>query len=121
MKSVVSVTKFLHKALTYKVVLFQEDGNEVIVDFSKSDIQVGLNYKIYDVENPNVTLKTGKLSEDFKITFPMQLTEFEKPLFKISAQKTLSNFGVFVIEFEDRHADQVSQKRDNIFKRFLNG
>lgn len=120
LRSVVSMAKYQHKALTYKVVLIQKDGNDVIVDFSKPDLSAGLNYNIYDVENPNIILKTGKLHEDLKITFPMQLTEFVKPLHNKSAQKTLSNFGVFVIVFEDQQVVQVSEERDTIFKRFFN-
>ena len=119
MKSVASVTKYNHKKGAYKVVLFQEDENEVSVDFSKPDIKIGSNYKIYDVENPNVILQTGKLPEDLKITFPMQLNEIEKPLHNTAAQKTLSNFGVFVIEFEEQIPIKETEERDNFFKRFF--
>ncbi len=119
MRSIISVAKYQHRTDTYKVVLFQEDGNDVLVDFSKPDVKAGLNYRIYDAENPNVILKTGILPEDLKIMFPMQLTEFEKPLHNVSAQKTVSNFGVFIIEFEVQESNQVSEEKDNIFKRFF--
>lgn len=119
MKPVVSITKYEHRALTYKVVLFNEDSNDVIADFSKPDLKAGLNYSIYDVENPNVVLKTGTLPEDLKITFPMQLSEFEKPIHNTAAQKTLSNFGVFVIEFEDQRTVQVSEENPNFLIRFF--
>lgn len=119
MREVVSINKYQNKAQAYKVVLFQKEGRDVSVNFSKSDLKTGLNYRIYDVENPNVIVETGKLPEDLKITFPMHLTDFEKPLHNKSAQKTLSNFGVFVIEFEAQSMVQVSEEKGNIFKRFF--
>ncbi|WCO00825.1 right-handed parallel beta-helix repeat-containing protein [Psychroserpens ponticola] len=119
MPSVVNVTKYQHRDLTYKVVLFQKDGLDVLVDFSKPALKEGLSYRIYDVENSNVILQTGTLSEDRKITFPMQLSAFEKPLHNTTAQKTPSNFGVFVIEFNAQRSTPVSDEKDNIFKRFF--
>jgi hypothetical protein len=67
-----------------------------------------------------VVLKSGILSEDSRITVPMQLTAIEKPLHNVKAQKTLSNFGVFILEFEDDTAEITEvKKKDNALKRFF--
>jgi hypothetical protein len=50
----------------------------------------------------------------------MQLTEFEKPLHNLVAKKTLSNFGVFVIEFEDQYRIQATENNTSLLERFLN-
>ena len=119
MKSFVSITKYKYQAQTYKLVIFKDDGKQVIVDFSKYDIKTNSVFTIYDVENPDVVLKRGVLNEDYKITFPMQLTTFEKPLHNSLAKKTLSNFGVFIIEFEAAPVIEDTIENDNIFKRFF--
>jgi hypothetical protein len=103
----------------FTLALFNAEGNDVTVDFSEYNIQAKQTFKIYDIENPNVVLKTGRLSEDFKVIFPMQLTEFEKPLHNVSALKTLSNFGVFRIEFEDQKIAETSNEKPNLLDRFL--
>ena len=59
------------------------------------------------------------LAEDHKVTFPMQLTEFEKPLHNSQAKKTINNFGVFIIEFEDQRTAQVTEEKLNLFERFF--
>ncbi|WP_431136503.1 right-handed parallel beta-helix repeat-containing protein [Psychroserpens mesophilus] len=119
---VLHISRHHQNAHKYNVALFSSDGNDVVVDFSKPNLKAGLNYKIYDVENLEVILQTGTLSEDLKIVFPMQLTAFEKPLHNSIAKKTLSNFGVFVIEFEDQRKVQVSEDNEdqpNVLERFF--
>ena len=103
----------------FNLALFNADGNDVPVDFSKHNLKAGVEYKIYDVENSIVVVKSGQLPEDFKVMFPMQLTAFERPHHNTLAQKTESSFGVFVIEFEAQKTDQVSIEKDNFFKRFF--
>lgn len=103
----------------FTLALFNAEGKEVTVDFSEYNITGKQTFKIYDLENPKVVLKTGALSEDFKVTFPMQLSEFEKPLHNSLAKKTLSNFGVFSIEFESQKVAETSTKKLNFFDRFL--
>jgi len=119
MTSLVNIKTYEHKPNTYKVVVFKEDESDAIIDFSEFNINTGVAYKIYDVENLNVIAKSGHLSEDFQITVPMQLSGFEKPLHNTLAQKSLSNFGVFIIEFEDQKVTQEPEKKDNFFKRFF--
>lgn len=116
----VNIKKFDYRNNTYKVVAFQKNGDSVIGDFSKEDLINGMTYKIYDVENLNTVLKLGTLPEDGHIIFPMNTTNFQKPLHNTKAQKTLSNFGVFIIEFENNIPSEIStEKKDNAFKRFL--
>ena len=52
-----------------------------------------MQYTIRDVENLSEVLKTGIISKDKKIEFPMKLN-------KGSQTKSLDNFGVFILEFE---------------------
>jgi len=103
----------------FNLALFSAEGNEVTVDFSSYNVKTNTRFKIYDVENPKVVLKSGILSEDSKITVPMETSNFERPLHNTKAKKTLSNFGVFIIEFETETVVQESPKKDNAFKRFF--
>lgn len=119
MTTLVNIRKFEHRTLTYKVVLFDKNESDISVDFSEFNFKAGLDYIIYDVENPNVVLKSGQLSEDFKITVPMQLTPFERPLHNTTAQKSMSNFGAFIIEFKKETPVLVSVEKDNFLKRFF--
>lgn len=107
-----------NKEHTFKVVVLNKEGTDVTVDFSKYNIKKGLTYKIYDAENRNVIAKSGIISEDLKVIFPMQLKDFEKPLHNASAQKTFSNFGVFIIEFETQQTEV--KKKVSVIKRFFN-
>ena len=102
----------------YRVTLFQIDGLDVAVDFSEYNIEKGREYRIYDVENPNVEIKKGAMTTEGVILFPMHLETFEKPSHNTYAQKTPSSFGVFKIEFDAVKIDL--KKRDNLFKRFFN-
>ncbi|WP_460218193.1 right-handed parallel beta-helix repeat-containing protein [Psychroserpens sp. MEBiC05023] len=113
-----SVTPFSKKNDAFKVVLFDENRKDIPIDFSDKDVKVGQSYKIYDVENSKVILRTGTLLEDRKITFSMELNDFEQPLHNTKAIKTLSNFGVFIVKFDDIK-QQKKVKRDNAFKRFF--
>ncbi|MEO1033129.1 MAG: hypothetical protein AAFX55_17125, partial [Bacteroidota bacterium] len=85
----------------FNVVLLEKEGQDVTVDFSALGIQEGTPYKIYDIENRKDILESGKLSKDKKLKFPMALSEFEKPLHNTIATKSVSNFGVYRVEFED--------------------
>lgn len=83
----------------FRMALFSKEGKEVSVDFSKYDIPKGSTYIIKDVENPGVSIKTGKIGNDSIIFVPMGLDEFEGPIHNDKAKKTLHNFGVYTIEF----------------------
>jgi len=100
LKNVLNVTENKFKKNTYRVVLFSKEGKDVVVDFSKYNISKGSTYKIVDVENRKKVIKSGKVDKDAKITFPMNLKDFEKPLHNIKAKKSLNNFGVYVVEFK---------------------
>ena len=80
--------------------MFNKYGNDVIVDFSKYNISKESTYRIVDVENSEKVIKSGKVNRDTKITFPMNLKNFEQPLHNNKALKTSDNFGVYIVEFK---------------------
>src|SRR5690606_20268460 len=86
----VSSTAFAPHA--YRVVLFSKKEENVTVTFSKQNLAENLRYVIRDVENLSESVKTGTVPSDKKIVFPMKLNQRK-------ANKTLDNFGVFIIEF----------------------
>ncbi|MFC0605964.1 hypothetical protein [Winogradskyella pulchriflava] len=97
---VLMVSELSTKPNHYNVALLQKEGNDVLVDFSEYGIEEGTSYKIYDLENRAVVVKSGKISDNKKVMFPMALSAFEKPLHNTVATKSADNFGVFRIEFE---------------------
>ncbi|WP_152975550.1 hypothetical protein [Lacinutrix himadriensis] len=123
--NVLDITKSEYKANSYRVVLFNKDAQDVVVDFSEYNIEKGSKYSITDVENLDRVLKTGTLTEDAKITVPMQAVN-------PSENKTLNNFGVFIIEFnavektastnsKDKNEDiESNDKKESGLKRFFN-
>jgi hypothetical protein len=100
LKPLLNITKLGEGTSKYRVVVFNKSGNDVTVGFSKKYIPNGTKYEIYDIENNNSVLKSGIISTENKITFPMNNLAFEKPLHNDRAQKSLNNFGVFIIEFD---------------------
>ena len=120
LKPILAISKNEYKNESYTVVLFDKDKQDITVDFSEYEIKMNANYNIFDAENPNVVLKSGTLTDSFNINFPMQLTAFEKPLHNTKAEKTKSNFGVFIIEFDDTHVKTISdEEKGNALKRFF--
>ena len=71
-----------------------------------------MTYKIYDIENSHKVLKSGEITKTLKVSFPMNLTNFEKPLHNTLAIKSADNFGVFRIEFE-------KSEKKSFFKRLF--
>ena len=119
-KSTLDISKNEFANNEFRVTLFQKEGQVVNVNFSNRNLKSGTPYKIYDVENLNVILKSGILPVDGTLIFPMDNSNFEKPLHNTKAQKTLSNFGVFIVEFENNIPSEISTpKKDNVFKRFF--
>ncbi|WP_243472607.1 hypothetical protein [Winogradskyella sp. MH6] len=112
-KPVLKIQKLSSKPNEFNVALLEKNGNDVTVDFSNHDIEKGSSFKIYDVENRNKVVKSGAISKDKKITFPMGLKAFEKPLHNTIAIKSVDNFGVYRIVFEEK-----KQKR-NVFKQLF--
>nr|WP_321224875.1 right-handed parallel beta-helix repeat-containing protein [uncultured Psychroserpens sp.] len=104
----------------FTLALFDVNNNDVTVDFSNYNFGNELTYKIYDVENPDVILNTGKLSNDNKVVFAMNNKVIERPRHNTKAEKTLSNFGVFIIKFEEYVAvETTTEKKENAVKRFF--
>lgn len=110
---VLKIQKLSSRPNEYNVALLEKNGNDVIVDFSNHNLKKGTSFKIYDLENRNEVVKSGTISKDKKITFPMSLKDFELPLHNTVAAKSADNFGVYRIVFEEK-----TKKRD-IFKRFF--
>ncbi|MCK7591513.1 right-handed parallel beta-helix repeat-containing protein [Subsaxibacter sp. CAU 1640] len=102
---------------SFNLALFDKEGKEVMVDFSKYHILKGSSYRIYDVENRTEVLASGVLGEDKKIKVAMDNVKFVKPLHNDKAEKTLSNFGAYIIEFETNSTSSVVEL--SAFERFL--
>ncbi|GAA4270671.1 hypothetical protein [Hyunsoonleella aestuarii] len=100
LKGVLDITQNEYKPNLFRVTLFSKEGKDVKVDFSSFKLNAGTSYKIIDIENRKEVLKTGKLDNSNQINVPMSDLSFEKPLHNSEAQKTLNNFGVFIVEFE---------------------
>jgi len=92
LKTVLDITQNENDKNSYRVVLFNKNEEDVTVDFSDYDLSKGTSYIIKDVENYSEVLKSGIVGTDRKITFPMKLNQGNK-------NKSLDNFGVYVIEF----------------------
>ena len=116
---VARLTKYKFKDNTYKVTVLNKNGEPTLARFSNLDLKPGMSYTIYDVENLDSELKSGTLSEDFVVSFPMDQEAFTKPLHNTKARKTLSNFGVFIIEFNATTTEVPTKKKDSAFKRFF--
>lgn len=113
---VLSITKSGEQENQYTVALFDKRGQTVTVDFSKFNLQEGIPYKIYDVENRNEVAVSGNLNAARTIEFPMDLKAFMLPLHNTIAQKTSANFGVFIIQFQ---GDENSEIESPFFKRLM--
>ncbi len=110
--SVLEITQNKYQNNRYKVVLFDIQGKNVDVDFSGFNISVGANYTIKDVENYDTIAVNGQLAASNIVNFPMNLTQYKLPTGNNKAQKTFSNFGVFIIEFT---VPYIGQKEDLLF------
>lgn len=93
LEPVLDITQNEYDKTKFRVVLFDKNEADVTVDFSKYKIKKGTPYTIIDVENHSEILKSGILSADKKVVFPMKLNRNDK-------NKTLDNFGVYIIEFD---------------------
>lgn len=104
LNSVLDITKIKNSKNVFRITLFHKEGQNISVDFSNLGIIKGSSYKIFDIENSSKIIKSGKISKRPKITFPMNLDYFEKPLHNEKAKKTPSNFGVYIIKFEKKNS-----------------
>ena len=92
LKNVLNITQNEFEKNNYRIVLFSKNEDDVIVDFSDFKLNKGMGYTIRDVEDYSNSVKTGILDKDKKISFPMKLN-------KGNPNKSLDNFGVFIVEF----------------------
>ena len=100
LKPVLSVSKHALKTNTYNVALFNKKGNDVAVDFTEFGVKKGTSFRIYDVENRKDAVASGIVNDSKKVLFPMTVNAFDSPLNNNKAQKTMTNFGIFMIEFD---------------------
>ncbi|MEZ4791899.1 MAG: right-handed parallel beta-helix repeat-containing protein [Gelidibacter sp.] len=105
--NVLGIAQNAQRPNTFRVALFNKQGDDVEVDFSGYNLSKGSSYSIYDVENPNEIAATGILNGDRKVMFPMGLAKLKKPRHNEAYQKTPSNFGVFIIQFETEKTGSV--------------
>lgn len=99
-QQVLKLSELKSKPNHFNVALLELNAKDVLVDFSNYEIKPGTPYEIYDVENRNVMLATGKLNETKKIKFKMELSDFDKPLHNSVSTKSNNNFNVFRIVFK---------------------
>ncbi|WP_179022357.1 right-handed parallel beta-helix repeat-containing protein [Winogradskyella forsetii] len=107
---ILDITENTYKPNTFRVVLFNKNNEDVIVDFSKYGLKEGTNFIIRDVENYNEVLRTGRIDGMSQISFPMTLNGGDP-------NKTLNNFGVFLVEFQEDETTEA--QKDGFFKRFF--
>ncbi|WP_223033811.1 hypothetical protein [Hanstruepera marina] len=94
---------------TFHVALFNVNETDMEVDFSTYNLPKNVKYTIRDVEDYNTIMSQGILDQSLKIKIPMQVERYPS--------KTLSNFGVFVVNFEIE--EKVEGKHNNFFKRIM--
>jgi len=99
-KPVLKVVALHTKSNMFNVALLQKEGENVTVDFSEFNMKKGTSYRVYDIESKEIVVKSGALSDDKKIKFPMILSKFEQPLHNTKAVKSPNNFGVYRIVFD---------------------
>lgn len=92
LSNVLNITPYDFNKNKYRVVLFSKNEENVTVDFSKYKLSKEMIYTIRDVEDHSQIVQSGILGKDWKVTFPMKLNNGNK-------NKTLDNFGVFIVEF----------------------
>ena len=114
---VLKIAQQSQKPNSFNVALFNKQGIDLEVDFSEYKITKGSAYRIYDAENRNEIAASGIVNDSKTIVFPMSLTKFEQPLHNSTATKTLSNFGVFIIEFDEGKTSSTEEL--NGFQKFL--
>ena len=97
---IIKLQKLSDNSNHFNVSILSKGTNKVEIDFKEFKLEENTTYNIYDIENRTVVAKSGKLTDNLKVEFPLALTKFEKPLHNTKATKSSDNFGVFRIEFE---------------------
>jgi hypothetical protein len=108
--TVLDISKNEYKENTFRVVLFSKNEMDVQVDFSQYNVSKSMTFLIRDVENLDVVLKSGVINDSLTITFPMNLER--------GSNKTLNNFGVYLVEFQEPK-NQKKVKKEGFFKRLF--
>lgn len=117
LEPVLQIAQHSQKPNTFNVVLLNNQGDDVKVDFSKYKVTKGSSYRIYDAENRNEILVSGIVNDSKKVVFPMNSNKFEMPLHNTNTKKTPSNFGVFMIEYDDN--ETTSSEDLSSFQKIL--
>ncbi len=108
---VLDLTQNTFKPNSFRAVLFDKNGEDVQLDFSKFNLQNATEYTIRDVENYNVIYSSGTLDDSKSIKIAMKST-VNKPF------RTPDNFGVFIVEFSE--VKETVAEKENLIKRFFN-
>lgn len=116
---VVKIFQHTQNPQYFTMALFDEDSKNVNVDLSEYDLAIGQTYSIYDVENPRIVIATGQLNTNKQVVVPMEHTTYMKPLHNAKAKKTMSNFGVYRIEFDSLSTSETELKSEGFLKRFF--
>ncbi len=90
---------------TFQLALFNKEGNDVTVNFSKYAIEKNTSYSIKNIEDGS-TIKSGKVAENGDVLFPMGMYN-----------QTAINFGVYRIEFNQEN-NKITE-REGFFKRLF--
>ena len=104
-ESIIKVQNVVDSESRFRVTLFNMRGEDVLVDFSEyGSIKAGDAYKIKDIETDE-SIAGGVLDQSKRI------------LVSIGARnKTISNFGVFTVEFGD---SKIKEKRKTVLGKFF--
>jgi hypothetical protein len=100
MKNALKVSRLKSDPYKCYVTFINKERKNVIVNLSTYGIKRKSKYRIYDVENPNKILISGKLGKKRRVVFPMNSVFIEGPLHNEKTTKTLNNFGVYIVEFK---------------------
>jgi parallel beta-helix repeat protein len=109
MNHVLDVTQNEYNKNKFRIVLFNKNENDVTVDFSNYNLPQGISYTIIDIEDHKKILKSGVLNDNKKIVFPMKLNGSNK-------NKSLDNFGVYTIEFNEAKITKKTSFVSRLFK-----
>ncbi|SDB48082.1 hypothetical protein SAMN03097699_1607 [Flavobacteriaceae bacterium MAR_2010_188] len=111
-----TITKFNNQENKFKVSIFDVTEATSEIDFSEYNITNGTPYRLIDAENPNETFFEGDLKADNKVTIPLNGNKLQLPNGESSAIKTLSNYGVYIIEFSP---NSTPSPKETIIDRIL--
>ena len=100
-EEVLNIVKFNDSS--YRITLFNKNGQSVDVDFLDYKIKKGTYYTIRNIANDSI-ITSGNVSDSLKVAFPMG-----------TYNQTVDNFGVYSIEFNK----ETERKRKNFFRRLF--